>query len=73
NFETSAIGNLPKEDALDISDLSLAPDQLRQLFAIHVTQWRQEIKEMHRYFTLFGLELPPHMLHQLQALEKRIQ
>lgn len=73
NFQTSAVGNLPKEDSLDISGLSLAADQLRQLFAIHVTQWRQEIKEMRRYFTLFGLELPPHMLHQLQALEKRIQ
>ncbi|MGB7128314.1 MAG: phosphoenolpyruvate carboxykinase (GTP) [Candidatus Rhabdochlamydia sp.] len=73
NFQTSAIGNLPKQDSLDVSGLSLTPEQLEQLFAIHVTQWRQEIKEMHRYFTLFGSELPPHMLHQLQALEKRIQ
>lgn len=72
NFQTSAIGNLPKENSLDISGLDLAPDQLKQLFVIHFAQWRQEIKEMHRYFALFGSELPPHMLHQLQALEKRI-
>ena len=73
NFQESAIGNLPKEDSLDVSSLSLTPDQLSQLFAIRVTEWRQEIKEMHRYFTLFGSDLPPHMLHQLQALERRIQ
>jgi GTP-dependent phosphoenolpyruvate carboxykinase len=64
---------LPKQDSLDISGLPLTSEQLEQLFTIHVTQWRQEIKEMHRYFTLVGSELPPHILHQLQALEKRIQ
>lgn len=73
NFQASAIGNLPKENALDMSNLALTSDQISQLFAIRVTDWRQEIKEMHRYFTLFSSDLPPHMLHQLQALEKRIQ
>lgn len=73
NFQASAIGNLPKESAIDMSNLHLTPDQINQLFAIRVTDWRQEIKEMHRYFSLFGSDLPPHMLHQLQALEKRIQ
>ncbi|MBM3192469.1 MAG: phosphoenolpyruvate carboxykinase (GTP), partial [Chlamydiae bacterium] len=68
----SPIGWLPHLQDLDRTGLALPEATWNKLLAIDKEEWKQEVEELKRYFTLFGKELPEGIHKQLQALEKRL-
>lgn len=66
------IGYVPSEGGLDLSGLSISPDSMKQLFHVDPSLWKQELKEMRQYFTLFNNKLPEAMKNELEQLEQRL-
>jgi len=54
----TAIGYLPKEDGLDISDLNIDTDVWASLTSINDEQWRQEMDSFGEYLDSYGDRLP---------------
>ncbi len=70
--QKTAIGYLPEEGDLDISDLSLAPDALHELTHIDKESWKIEVRQLEQYFTLFGDKLPVGIREELHKLKERL-
>ncbi len=66
------IGYLPREDALDLQGLSLAPGAMKELLKVDRAQWLQEAEEIRQYLTLFGQHLPLEMRIELDHLKQRL-
>ncbi|MCH9609760.1 MAG: Phosphoenolpyruvate carboxykinase [GTP] [Chlamydiales bacterium] len=66
------IGYLPKEDALDLEGLDVTKEELKALFRIEPSEWKEEIGEMRTYFKQFGTHLPKEMEAQLERIEKKL-
>ena len=72
NGVETPIGYLPKEEALDVSGLDLAPETLKELLAVDKEAWKGEVEELKDYFKIFGDKLPDGIKEELQALEARL-
>lgn len=70
--DKSPIGWIPKLNDLDIDHLNISQEALKKLFFIDANEWKKELEELKKYFTLFGDHLPEGIVRQLQALEKRL-
>jgi len=68
----TAIGILPKEDALDIAGLNISHDTLKRLLKIDTEGWREEIKSIEDFYSRFGSRLPHALKDQLEKLKNRI-
>jgi phosphoenolpyruvate carboxykinase (GTP) len=68
----SPIGRLPAPGALDLSGLSLGPDSLRELLAVDVPGWKQEVQDIAASYAAFGARLPTALQDQLQELRTRL-
>ena len=62
--QETAIGYLPNEDGVDISDLDIDPDVWQSLISIQDDQWRQEMDEFGVYLDSFGDRLPAKLKEQ---------
>jgi phosphoenolpyruvate carboxykinase (GTP) len=69
----SAIGYLPKENALDLQGVHLSSDAMNQLFEVDPLQWLQEVEEIRQYFTLFGKHMPLGLHEELDNLKQRLE
>jgi len=70
--EESPIGMMPKVGDLDLSALTIAPDNLRELLSVNTTEWKAEIPDIEAHYALFGTRLPQKLRDQLAALSKRL-
>jgi phosphoenolpyruvate carboxykinase (GTP) len=70
--QQTPIGNLPTADALDLSGLNLPADSLRQLLAVDVAGWKNEIADVAANYAKFGGHLPKALGEQLDGLKKRL-
>jgi phosphoenolpyruvate carboxykinase (GTP) len=70
--EESPIGLMPKPGDLDLSGLTLAPDNLRELLSVHTTEWKAEIPDIEAHFATFGNRLPQKLSEQLTGLAQRL-
>jgi phosphoenolpyruvate carboxykinase (GTP) len=68
----TAIGIIPAENELDLSELSLPESSLQQLFMIDPIAWQKEIEELQTYFTKFGEQLPSALQKELINLQRRL-
>jgi phosphoenolpyruvate carboxykinase (GTP) len=66
------IGLLPIENDLDLSGLSMAPDNLKELLRIDAGAWKAEIPDIARHFAEFGDRLPARLKRQLEELKNRL-
>jgi phosphoenolpyruvate carboxykinase (GTP) len=66
------IGFLPPVEALDLSDVSLAPGALDELLKVDVEGWLAEVPLIKEYYTKFGDKLPQGIRDELGALEERL-
>lgn len=66
------IGLMPKEGDLDLSGLDLPAENLRALFEVDINAWRQEARDIEKYFEQFGSRLPVRLLNQLEGLKRRL-
>lgn len=67
------IGVIPKVEEMDLSNLSISPENLSKLFDINQDAWKKETEELERYFKLFGDKTPKKLLQQLQNLKNRLE
>ena len=66
------IGRVPAAGALDTTGLDIDPAVLADLTTVDRERWRPEAPQIEAHFETFGEHLPPVLLDQLKALEKRL-
>ncbi len=66
------IGLLPQEKDLDLTNLQIAPENLRELLAVDLAAWRTEIQSLEEHFGQFKERLPERLARQLQELKGRL-
>jgi phosphoenolpyruvate carboxykinase (GTP) len=70
--QKTPIGNLPTADALDLSGLDLADENVQALTSIDVPGWKKEIEDVAANYSKFGDRLPPALATQLEELRRRL-
>jgi phosphoenolpyruvate carboxykinase (GTP) len=70
--QKTPIGNLPTPDALDLSGLDLPAENVRELLAVNVEDWKKEIADVAANYAKFGSHLPKQLTDQLESLRRRL-
>jgi len=68
----SAVGWLPKPEALDLRGLNISPENVKALFHIYPAIWKKEAADAQAYFQKLGERLPREMDDQVAALNARL-
>jgi phosphoenolpyruvate carboxykinase (GTP) len=68
----TAIGRLPAADALNLSGLEIAADNVSELLRVDEAAWGAEIPDIERHFAQFGDRLPARLREQVAALRDRL-
>uniref|UniRef100_A0A8C0BD52 phosphoenolpyruvate carboxykinase (GTP) n=1 Tax=Buteo japonicus TaxID=224669 RepID=A0A8C0BD52_9AVES len=72
NAETTPVGLVPREDALDLDGLPGV--SYGDLFPVSRPFWEKEARELRRYYEEnFGEDLPKEVMGELSALEERVK
>ena len=69
----SPIGLLPKEDAIDTTDLDITADQLKELLSVDKEVWMEDVENQKEYFKQFGDRLPAAIKKELENLENNLK
>jgi phosphoenolpyruvate carboxykinase (GTP) len=70
--EETAIGVVPGPDDVDLDGLDATRDQVAAALVVEPGQWQAEAKGIGSYFEEFGSHLPPALMEELDALERRL-
>jgi phosphoenolpyruvate carboxykinase (GTP) len=70
--QQTPIGNLPTPDALDLSGLNMPAEDLKQLLAVDVPGWKNEVADVAANYGKFGSHMPKALLDQLEGLTERL-
>jgi len=68
----SPIGLLPQEGDLDLSGLTISPEEMKELMTVNTPDWKAEIPDIEAHFASLGSRLPERMKNQLKDLKKRL-
>jgi len=68
----TAIGNIPTPDAMDLSGLDIAKDDLAQLLAVDVEGWKKEAANIGSFYDLLGSRMPAALRKELTQLQERL-
>lgn len=71
--DQTAIGYLPKEEALDLKGLKMTQQALKELLHVDASLWQTEVGNLRHYFRGFGEKLPQQILDQLDKLEAQLE
>jgi len=66
------IGLLPTPDALDLTGLSIPPQNMRELLEVDSASWKAELPDIEHHFSQFGSRLPERLSRQLADLGGRL-
>jgi phosphoenolpyruvate carboxykinase (GTP) len=69
---TTAIGNLPTPDALDLSGLTLPPGATETLTSVDHEGWRREVADIAANYARLGDRMPAGLARQLERLKDRL-
>ena len=72
NAQTTAIGNLPTHDALNLSGLNLPAENVEELIAVDAPGWKKEIDDVAANYKRFGSHMPEALNKQLDELRRRL-
>ncbi len=68
------IGNLPAENALDLSGLDeISRDDINELLRVDVDGWLAELPLIVEYYARFGDHLPNALRDELRAMKDRLE
>lgn len=67
------IGQMPAENALDVSGLDLPAEDLAELLHVDVDQWLGELQSIQEHYAQFGERLPEGLNDELKSLEERLK
>jgi phosphoenolpyruvate carboxykinase (GTP) len=70
--EDSLLGLVPAEGQIDIADLEITEEDMRELRNVDADDLRDQIPQMQQHFAQFGDRLPERIRAQMQALEDRV-
>jgi phosphoenolpyruvate carboxykinase (GTP) len=70
--EKTPIGYVPKDNALDLDGLNLPDGQIKQLLAVDIDGWKNEIADVAANYTKFDTRLPESLTAQLEGLRQRL-
>jgi phosphoenolpyruvate carboxykinase (GTP) len=70
--EETPIGLMPKYADLDLSGLTIAPENLKELMSVKAEEWKAEIPDIEAHYALFGSRLPQKLRDQLAGLARRL-
>ncbi len=68
--QTTAIGNLPTPEALDLSGLHICAEDIRALTSVDEAGWRNEAEDIEAYYKKLDGRLPPELKRQVESLKK---
>lgn len=71
--QKTPVGRIPKQGDLDLTNLNVSSQAIKELFHIDKDKWKNEVKELRQYFTLFGDHLPSAFKTELSDLEARLE
>ncbi len=66
------IGLLPNEGDLDLNGLSVSPEDMSELMRIYEDEWKAEVPDIEKHFSLFGNRLPERLKKQFQEFIRRL-
>jgi phosphoenolpyruvate carboxykinase (GTP) len=66
------IGYLPRPSDLDTKGLDVSASDLEALLTVDAGQWRNEMRELRKYFEQYGSRVPAELRQQLEETEKRL-
>jgi len=69
----SPFGNVPTEDAIDMSGIGLSKEKLKELFAVDKDAGLSEAERIREYFKVFGERLPNELNDELEAFKERFE
>lgn len=69
----SPIGYLPTPEDIDITDLDLDMDVLKELLSVDKGVWLEDVEDTKRYFEQFGDKLPAAIKEELSKLENNLK
>jgi len=70
--QKTAIGNLPEANALDLTGLDLAPEEVKALESVDAAEWKREAEDIGAYYAKFDGHLPRPLKDQLANLSQRL-
>ena len=68
----SPVGYLPKPEDIDITDLDIDKDVLKELLSIDNKVWLEDVENIKEYFAQFGDRLPKEIKEELVKLENAL-
>jgi len=68
----SPIGYLPTPDDIDITDLNMDMDVLKELLTVDKDVWLEDVANAREYFAQFGDRLPKEITEELDKLEANL-
>ncbi len=68
----TAIGRIPRRDALDLDGLSLREDDLDLLLSVDPAEWKREAASNGRHLETYGERLPEALRAEQRELEQRL-
>ncbi len=71
NFEISPIGLTPDINRLELEDLAISQNALKELFEVDKDAWLKEIQSINNYYKIYGESLPNVLRTQLKKLKNR--
>jgi phosphoenolpyruvate carboxykinase (GTP) len=70
--EETPIGFIPAPGAIDTDGLHVSPEDMEQLLAVNVDEWRTEVPGIREHFARFGDKLPAKLSAELDKLEQQL-
>ncbi|MDA0217886.1 MAG: phosphoenolpyruvate carboxykinase (GTP) [Actinobacteria bacterium] len=70
--DETAIGLAPKAEDLELSGLSLSSEQINEVLAVNLEEWREEVPLIQEWFEKIGAKLPSELVAELENLKRKI-
>lgn len=69
----SPIGFMPRPEDIDITDLDIDLDTLKELLTVDKEVWLKDVENQKEYFSQFGERLPKEIKEELERLENNLK
>ncbi len=68
----TAIGYVPQPEDIDLTDLDMDMDTLKEILSVDKDVWTKEAAEIEEHYKKFGDHLPAELRNQLETLKKNL-
>jgi len=72
NFVETPIGFVPRQDAINTTNLDVSPATLQELLKVDKAKWLKEADNIEAYHSQFGSHLPKGIKDELNGLRARL-